>query len=51
MQLNVDEPYPLKTKTVLLRILLTTNGGKLTTDAAVTGQRNSRFLLSNLYII
>ena len=43
----MDEPYfrRIKTETVLLCILWTTNGGKLTTDAAVRSQTNSRFLL------
>ena len=36
---------PSNTKTVLSCIFWTTNGGKLTTDAAVRGQTNSRFLI------
>ena len=41
------EPYfrPIENEAVLSCILWTTNGGKLTTDAAVRGQTDSSFLL------
>ena len=44
--INVDEPYfrPIKNKNGIC-ILWTTNGGKLTTDAAVRGQTNLRYPL------
>ena len=48
-QLNVNEAYFRPTKNedciIIIMYFVTTNGGKLTTDAAVRGQKISRFLL------